>query len=80
MDTLVPLWTNFNANGFVRWHISVYLNLLHWPMGKDSGNPNGVCRYVRAMYFRGFDNFEITVAQKTSPTVDSKWKALISTV
>ena len=79
-DNLVPLWTNFNANGFVRWHTSVYLNLFHWPMRKDSGNPNGVCGYVRAMYFRVFANFEIIVAQKTSPTVDSKLKVLISTV
>ena len=47
-DTLVPLRTNFNANGFVRWRTSVYLNLFHWPMGKNSGNRNGVCRYVRA--------------------------------
>ena len=48
-DTLVPLWTNFNANGSVRWRTSVYLNLFHWPMGKNSGNPNGVCWYLRAM-------------------------------
>ena len=41
-DTLVPLLTNFNANGSVRWHTSLYLNLLHWPMGKNSGNGNGV--------------------------------------
>ena len=47
-DTLVPLRTNFNANGSVRWRTSVYLNLFHWPMGKNSGNRNGVCRYVRA--------------------------------
>ena len=33
-DTLVPLRTNFNANGSVRWHTSVYLNLFHWTMGK----------------------------------------------
>ena len=46
--TLVPLWTNFNANGSVRWHTSLYLNLFHWPMGENSGNGNGVCRYVRA--------------------------------
>jgi hypothetical protein len=45
-DTLVPLQTNFDANGFVRWHTSVYLNLFHWPMGKNCGNRNGVCRYV----------------------------------
>ena len=45
-DTLVPLRTNFNANGSVRWRTSVYLNLFHWPMGKNSGNRNGVCRYV----------------------------------
>ena len=32
--TLVPLRTNFNANGSVRWRISVYLNLFHWPIGK----------------------------------------------
>ncbi len=50
-DTLVPLRTNFNANGFVRWRTSVYLNLFHWPMGKNSGNRNGVCRYVRAKLF-----------------------------
>ena len=34
-DTLVPLRTNFNANGSVRWRTSVYLNLFHWPMGKN---------------------------------------------
>ena len=45
-DTLVPLPTNFNANGSVRWLTSVFLNLFHWPMGKNSGNCNGVCRYV----------------------------------
>ena len=48
-DTLVPLRTNFNANGSVRWRTSLYLNLFHWPMGENSGNGNGVCRYVRAM-------------------------------
>jgi hypothetical protein len=47
-DTLVPLRTTFNANGSVRWRTSVYLNMFHWPMGKNSGNRNGVCRYVRA--------------------------------
>ena len=41
-DTLVPLRTNFNANGSVRWCTSLYLNLFHWPMGKNSGNGNGV--------------------------------------
>ena len=40
-DSLVPLWTNFNANESVRWSTSVYLNLFHWPMGKTSGNCNG---------------------------------------
>ena len=48
-DTLVPLRTNFNTNGSVRWHTSLYLNLFHWPMGKNYGNGNGVCRYVRAV-------------------------------
>ena len=33
-DTLVPLRTNFNANGSVRWRTSVYLNLFHWLTGK----------------------------------------------
>ena len=47
-DTLVPLWTNFNPNGSVGWRTSVNLNLFDWPMGKNSGNPNGVCRYVQA--------------------------------
>ena len=47
-DTLVPLRTNFNANVSVRWHTSVYLNMFHWPMGKNSGNRNGVCRYFPA--------------------------------
>ena len=42
-DTLVPLRTNFNANGSVRWRTSLYLNLFHWPMGKNSGNGKGVC-------------------------------------
>ena len=49
-DTLVLLRTSFNANGFVRWCTSVYLNLFHWAMGKNFGNRNGVCRYVRATY------------------------------
>ena len=48
-DTLVPLRTNLNANGSVRWRTSLYLNVFHWPMGKNSGNGNGVCRYVRAV-------------------------------
>ena len=34
-DTLVSLRTNFNANGSVRWRTSLYLNLFHWPMGKN---------------------------------------------
>ena len=34
-DTLVALWINFNANGSVKWRTSVYLNLFHWPMGKN---------------------------------------------
>ena len=50
-DTLVPLWTNLNANGSVRWRTSVYLNLFHWPMRKNSNNPNGVCSYVRKVSF-----------------------------
>ena len=33
----------------VRWRASVYLNLFHWPTGKDFGNCNGVCRYVQAV-------------------------------
>ena len=48
--TLVPLGVNFNANGSVRWRTSAYLNLFHWPMGKNSGNRNGVCRYVPVGY------------------------------
>ena len=51
-DTLVPFWTNFNANGFVRWRTSVYLNLFNWPMMKIFGKRNGVCRYVRAGFER----------------------------
>ena len=31
---LVPLRTNFNANGSVQWCTYLYLNLFHWPMGK----------------------------------------------
>ena len=41
-DTLVPLRTNFNANRSVRWHTSVYSNLFHWPIRKNSGKHNGV--------------------------------------
>ena len=55
-DTLVPLQTNLNANGSVRWRTSLYLNLFHWPMGKNSGNGNGVCRYVRADTVRSIGN------------------------
>jgi hypothetical protein len=36
-DTLVPLWTTFNANGSVRWRTFVYLNLFYWQMGKNHG-------------------------------------------
>jgi hypothetical protein len=60
-DALVPLRTNFNANGSVRWCTSVYLNLFHWPMGKNSGDRNGVCRYVRALPYA---NFISTIFQK----------------
>ena len=28
----------------LRWRTSVYSNLVHWPMGRNSGNRNGVCR------------------------------------
>ena len=48
-DTLVPLRNNFIANGSLRWRTSVCLNMLHWQMGKNSGNLNGVCRYVRTI-------------------------------
>ena len=41
-DTLVPLRNNFIANGSLRWRTSVCLNMLHWQMGKNSGNLNGV--------------------------------------
>ena len=51
-DTLVPLRTNFNANGSVRWRTSVYLNLFHGQMGKNFGN-HGVCRYVQGFSFDG---------------------------
>ena len=47
-DILVPFQTNFSANGSVRWNTSAYLNLFRWPMGKNSGNSNGICRYVPA--------------------------------
>ena len=49
-DTLVPLRTNFNANGSVRWRTSVYLNLFHWLMGKNSVNRNRFFRYVQALF------------------------------
>ena len=29
-DTLVPIPTNINANGYVRWRTSVYSNLFQW--------------------------------------------------
>ena len=45
-DFTAPLRTYFNPNGSVRWRTSVYLNLLHWLMGKNSCNCNGICRYV----------------------------------
>ena len=48
-DFLVPLRTNFNVNGSVRWRTFVYLKMFHWQMGKNSGNQNEVCRYVRAL-------------------------------
>ena len=36
-------------NESVRWRTSVYLYMFHLPMGKNSGNHNGVCRYVGAL-------------------------------
>ena len=33
-DTVVPLRTNFNVNGFVRCCTSLYLNLFHCQWGK----------------------------------------------
>ena len=41
-----PLRTYFNPNGSVRWRTSVYLNLFHWLMEKNSGNRTGVCSQV----------------------------------
>ena len=68
-DTLVPLRTNFNANGSVRWRTYVYLNLFRWPMGKNSGNGNGVCRYVRAMqYVPNSGNFQNKCSRDISMT------------
>ena len=55
-DTLVPLQTNIEVNWSVRWRTSVYLNLFHWPMGKNSGNRNGICRYFRAWFPKGLGN------------------------
>ena len=55
--TLVPLRTNFNANGSVRWRTSLYLNLFHWQMGKNYGDGNGVCRYVRAQKTKPSTNY-----------------------
>ena len=48
-ETLVPLRTNLNGNGSVRWRPSVFLDLFHWPLGKNVCNCNGVCRYVRGL-------------------------------
>ena len=48
-DTLVLLRTNSNANGSVKCRTSVYSNLFHWPMGKNSGNQNGACKYIPAV-------------------------------
>ena len=31
-DTLVPLRTNFNANGSLRWRTSLYLNFCCYPL------------------------------------------------
>ena len=39
-----PIWQL--KNGSVRLCASVYSNLFHYPMEKNSGNHNGVCRYV----------------------------------
>ena len=58
-DNSVPLQTNFNASGSVRWRTSVCLNLFHWPTGKDSGNGNGDCRYVPAVIVEGFGLIQI---------------------
>ena len=60
--------SNFNANGSVRWRTSLYLNLFHWPMGKNSGNGNGVCRYVRALSSGSWSDTVVTVigTQKSS--------------
>ena len=57
MDTLVPLQTYFNVNESFRWCTSVYLNLFHWPIEKNSGNRNGVCRYIQASKPRFFFHF-----------------------
>ena len=58
-DTLVPLRTNFNANGPVRWRTSVYLNLFHWPMGKNLVIVIIVVINIDAMIVMGFvDTFK----------------------
>ena len=56
-DTLVPLRTNFNANGSVRSCTSLNLNLFHWPMGKNSGN--GIMGFV--------GTFEHSVSKMNQP-------------
>ena len=39
---------NTPFNGSVRWHTFIYLDLFLWPMGKNSGNRDWVCRYIQA--------------------------------
>ena len=52
-DILVPLWTNFNVNGSVRWHFSFYLNLFNWPMGKILGIVMGFVDTFQHGHFKG---------------------------
>ena len=52
-DILVPLRTNFNVNGSVRWRSSFYLNLFHWPMGKILGIVMGFVDTFQHGHFKG---------------------------
>ena len=56
--------------------------MFHWPMGKNSGNGNGVCRYVRAQtyseislsYIEGLIQWSLVVSLIRNKNKSSKSK------
>ena len=86
-DTLVLLRTNLNGNGSIRWRPSVFLDLFHWPLGKNVCNCNGVCsgstqiNFCRIFHYQSTPNagqpcsIQLCNPKTTTTTMPESWFA-----